>query len=358
MRIIYFSTFLFFFTQFIYSQNPDQATLDKIVEEDSLVKDKEFSNFIIRIDYYNKTLSSGRDLGVEQYSLAPSLTYNHKSGISASLTGSYYSIDEPHYNMTDANINYSNFFKFNDNWAYSLSYDHYFYHPDSASVLTNNLGLSTSYSVGKFSANLSYGHSFGGNEIGNSLSPGISGFFIIRNVGFIDKIEFLPSISASFGTSNITFRKFNATHFQNGQGYSYSNSKLLKGTAYAILLKDYKGYKTNNPQSTLTFNQYLFDVGLVIGYKKYVETHPGTTVTQSQYDAAVIAKLKQAPTTSTEEFGLLSWNFSIPVRLKIGRYTLGVTYNYIIPHLLPHETYDNLPNQSYFSAMMSYKISK
>ncbi len=353
MRIIYFSIFLIFCTQYIYAQNPDQATLDKIVEEDSLIKDNESSNFIIRIDYYNRTLSSGRDLGVEQYSLAPSLTYNHRSGISASLIGSYYSVDEPHYNMTDANINYSNFFKFNDNWAYSLSYDHYFYHPDSASVLTNNIGLSTSYSVGKFSANLSYGLSFGGNETGNSLSPGFSGFFIIRNVGFIDKIEFLPSISATLGTSNITFRKFNATHFQKGhKGITYQEAKSIRNSEFGKLIFDFFDFKNNNPKSTEMFKEFAkTDTAAFLEYRS---NHPGATVID--YKNALIEAFKK--TNTKEEFGLMSYNFSLPVRFKIGRYTLGVTYNYIIPHLLPNETYDDLPNQSYFSAMMSYKIGK
>ena len=362
MKTFYCLVFFILQALFLFAQNPDQATLEKVIAEDSIAKNNEdeTSYFVVRIDYYNKTLSYGRDLGVQQYSLLPSLTYNHKSGLSASITGNYYNVDTPNYNMTDFNISYNNYFKFNEDWSYAISYDHYFFNPDSASLLKHSIGLGTSYTIGKFSGNLNFATSYGSGQSANSFSPGISGFFEIKNVGFIDKIEFLPSISLSFGNGNITFRKFNSNHFQAGHGYTYDESSNLKKTEYAFFLKSYKNYKTANPYTPYTLQQYIVGYELVVGYNKFVANHPGTKVTQAEYNLTVITLLQEAAkkTSNKEEFGLMSYNFSVPVRVKIKNFTFGITYNYIIPHLLPNDSEDDLPNQSYFSAMMSYRIGK
>ena len=352
MRFFY-PLLLFLIPVFTFAQNPDQATIDKIVDEDSLITDGQSSDFVVRFDYYNKTLSAGRDLGIVQYSLLPSLTYNHKSGISASISSNYYSVSEPHYNMTDVNINYSNFFKFNDNWAYSISYDHYFFNPDSASVLTNNMGLGTSYNIGKIAINLNYGLSFGSSATGNSFNPGVSGFFEIKNVGFIDKIIFMPSVSASFGSSNITFRKFNANQFKEGhQGLAYMDAQNFKNSEFYQVLKDFRVFKKQNPDSTVTFGKFaITDTEAINDYKL---RHPGATL--YDYRQALNSVFKK--NNNKEEFGLMSYNLSVPVRFKINKLTLGLTYNYVIPKLLPNDVEDELPNQSYFSAMISYRVGR
>ena len=320
-----------------FAQNPDEqkqgTSQDATTELAADTTDEELpSDLIFRIDYYSKVLTAGRDFGTSQYGISPSITYYHKSGIYGGLTSNLYSQSEPRYAMTDVTLGYSNFFKFAENWSYTATFDHYFFNPTS-NLLSNSLAVYTNYDFGKVNVGTSYSFFFGGNETGNRINPSIGGYFKIKNVGFIDKITFSPTLSATIATDNIAFSKFSQSQFE-----TFYNSTSGNALAEKIL-------KRKRPA---LYSQYL----------KEKETNPGLTVEAFSNEKGIKF---QAPNQTQEKtvFGLMSWNFSLPVKFRIKNLSLGITYNYVIPVLLPDESYTTeVTNQSYFSANLSYTFSK
>ena len=59
------------------------------------------SQLAVRLSYNSNVLSAGRTLGIENFGLAPGLSYYHKSGLYADVSG-YWSKDfDPSYYLND-----------------------------------------------------------------------------------------------------------------------------------------------------------------------------------------------------------------------------------------------------------------
>jgi hypothetical protein len=327
-RSLFYCFILFFFAHsaYINAQNPDELQISNTVDADTTSEDELGSDFVLRVDYQSKVLSSGRDFGVSQYGFSPSLTYYHKSGLYGGVTGSFYSQSSPKYSLTDFNIGYSNVFNFAQSWSYMVSYDRYLFNPDSDGLLKNAGTVFTNYDFGPINGGVSYTIMFSNEEIAHRLNPSIGGYFTIRHVGFIDKISFAPSVSATIGTSNVPFIKLGKRTYTAGQGYDIEELAAFREIVKLGLKLQYRQARKKNAE--LTPSQFLESRNLPV----------------PQAD-------------SNTYFGLMSWNFSIPIKFKVGNFALGVTYNYVIPVALPNETYDSLPNQSYIGANISYTFS-
>jgi len=303
----------------------EDSTIMKVMEIDSALTDDLLpSEFIFRIDYYNKTLSAGRDLGVNQFSVIPSITYYHKTGFYTGLSGSWYSKTYPNYSLTDLTAGYSNLLGKSGKFSYSLSYDHFFFNPSDGGVLTNAFGIYSNYDFGSVNIGLNYSYLFGNKENGNKLSPSIGAYIKIKNVWFIDKITIMPSISATIGSNNLPFSVFNKNTFEKDNG-DYNTKDILNAfqEQYPIEFKVWRKEKKSNPK--LKIKDYLVNNNIDVKLPDF------------------------------KVFGLMSWNLSIPIKFTINNVKLGITYNYVIPVQLPHENYD-LNNQSYFSANISYLL--
>ena len=70
-------------------------------------------------------VNAGRDFGVSQQGLIPGISFFHKSGLFASVSGYWSSQFDPKYNLTVAEIGY--FGEVNKKLSYSLNYEHSFY---------------------------------------------------------------------------------------------------------------------------------------------------------------------------------------------------------------------------------------
>ena len=312
----------------ITSMAIEDSAIIKVMEMDSALTDDFLpSEFIFRIDYFNKTLSAGRDLGVNQFSVIPSITYYHKTGFYTGLSGSWYSETFPNYSLTDLTAGYSNLLGKSGNFSYSLSYDHFLFNPSDGGVLTNALGIYGNYDFGPVNVGLNYSYLFGNKETGNKLSPSVGAYFKIKNVGFIDKITIMPSISVTFGSGNLPFSVFNKKTYKN-------DSTIFDGVDVSRLFSEqhtFEYYKLRNKYKTLDEDSFIKQE------INYLKAHPKLNL--------VIPNV----------FGLLSYNLSLPVKFTIGRVKLGITYNYVIPIQLPYQIY-HLKNQSYFSANISYLL--
>jgi hypothetical protein len=300
VKLLLFSLLLFPF--FAYSQDLNQTQTQQEIDSltissstaDSTVS-SEFSELSIRLSFLNRALSYGRDFGINQSALTASATYFHKTGLFTALTGYWYSECDPKYSLTLLSLGYNG--DLTDNLTYSVSYDRYFFN-GSTGLISNGLNAFANYDFGYFNISASYGYLFG-QEKAHNASLNLAGFWKIKEVGFIDKITFTPNVSALFGTESVPLGRFPENQFIKANQRPWVQRRLAN---------------RNRPI-----------------------TQPTVTTTKNT-------------------FGLMAWNFAIPVRFTVGFFRLGLTWNYVIPVKLPNEDYDNPTPAGFFNISLGYSI--
>ncbi|MFN8357033.1 MAG: hypothetical protein U0Y10_21445 [Spirosomataceae bacterium] len=155
-----------------------------------------------RLGYTNHAYFAGRDYDIKQYMLMPSITYQHKSGVYADLSGLSYSQSNPMYEMTMASVGYmgivgSNFWFFGEYSRTFLTKPD----PDNPNPIPNALTVFAMYDLGKVMPSVAYAYMFG-DETTQRIIPSVSGYFAKKLNGFIDRITFSPGISVTLGTTN------------------------------------------------------------------------------------------------------------------------------------------------------------
>lgn len=146
---------------------------------------------------------------------------------------------------------------------------------------------------------------------------------------------------------------------------SYDVGPISLGTTYSLLfgngqtghrlLPSISGYKA---WRKLGFIDKLFIVpslSATIGTDNIVyQVFPRKAVSKNP-KAKKPAKAGQPVETELTTFGLMSWNLALPVKVRVGNFTVGATYNYIIPIQLAHEPADaGFSHKSYVSFTASY----
>ncbi|MCU0391962.1 MAG: hypothetical protein MUE81_12655 [Thermoflexibacter sp.] len=284
----------------IYAQDLTQQASQK--ETDSLVAETTQANaseLSLRINYLNRALSYGRDFGLNQSALTATATYYHKTGLFGSVAGFWYSGTDPNYSLTLLSLGYNG--ELTEDWTYSLSYDRFFFNPNTSGLIQNGLNAYTNYDFGYWNVSANYGYAFGEENLHN-LSLNIAGYAKIKDVGFIDKITFMPNISALLGTESVPLGRFTQTQFERAYQRPWVQRRL----------------QNRNPNRPIP-----------------------------------------QPIVQTQEqqvFGLMAWNFAIPVRFAVNNFRLGITWNYIIPVQLPNEDYNNLSPSSFWNISLGYTI--
>ena len=272
---------------------------------DSLLNtDYSMSALSVRAGYISNITNAGRDMGIEQFGFSGGISYYHKSGFFGDISGFWNSDLVPAFNplVTTAGYMLSSIPKF----SLTASYDHYFYFSGSDSLgyyfpFTNSLNISPYLDLKFLSVGVNYSFLFG-DQTAHRIRPDIYGIISINHVGFIDKIQFLPGVSMYWGNQDV----------------------ITQNTQY-LNLKDFI--------RKVGFNRFR------ILYSQY-----GDTLLQYIYQEEV-----------NNVFGLLNYNFSLPVNFYIGNFTLSCSYFYNIPVALPGEQIDLSPN-SYFSTSIIYSI--
>lgn len=163
-----------------------------------------------RVRYTNKALFAGRDFGVNQSMLMPSVSYLHKSGLYADFTGYAYSQSSPKYQFSNVSVGYMGVlgtkFLYSAEYGRSISST-----KDVPNVLANSLSLQGSFTHKKLVASLNYSFYFDDSQSSHLLVPSVGLNLSTKKIGFIDKISFMPSINAVFGNSSSFQNTFNPT---------------------------------------------------------------------------------------------------------------------------------------------------
>jgi hypothetical protein len=221
-RIRYWLMSLLITASAAYAQDADSLSVNTsqlLSAEDSLsifslidsllhLEDAAGSQFALRISYNSNVLSAGRTLGIQNFGLAPGVSYYHKSGLYADLSG-YWSKDfDPSYYLTVASVGYMH--DLSDRFSIMAGYDRYFYNmagQDSYIPYKNTLSVTPIMDFKPLSISANYAFYFG-DQYAHRIMPGLSLTLEKRRLWNIDRVAFLPSVFALMGNEVITKIEF------------------------------------------------------------------------------------------------------------------------------------------------------
>ncbi|HOX83862.1 MAG TPA: hypothetical protein PLJ60_09500 [Chryseolinea sp.] len=161
------------------------------------------SQLAIRMGYNSNVLSAGRTLGIENFGLAPGISFYHISGLVADVT-SYWSKDfDPSYYLTVTSIGYMH--DFSKHFSILAGYDHYFYNVSNNSYIPYQNTLYVTPIVEFKPVNFSLGYSFYfGDQQVHRLMPSIGFTFEKRKWLGLSRVALLPTASVLWGNEQIS----------------------------------------------------------------------------------------------------------------------------------------------------------
>lgn len=179
----------------------DTLTIIDLLDSLLMLEDQTSSQFSIRLGYNSNVLEAGRTLGIENFGLAPALSYYHKSGVYADVTG-YWSKDfQPKYYLTVASVGYM--YDFNKHFSFIAGYDRYFYSDATYIPYQNTLSITPVAEVKPVSISLNYSYYFG-DQSAHRLMPGIGLTLEKKKFWIFDRIALLPAFYALWGNMTMT----------------------------------------------------------------------------------------------------------------------------------------------------------
>ncbi|MGB0443398.1 MAG: hypothetical protein ACPGFK_00995 [Flavobacteriaceae bacterium] len=175
------------------------AILDDLFVADSLdILDlfddlKKQDYLYVTVLYNSKTLFSGRDFGVDQYSAFPSISYIDGNNFFANLSSGYYSGVSPNWDFVTLSGGYSNYINKKKTLMATAVYSYSSYTQDVADLNNQRITAGLSYRKKWFRNALTAGYLFGG----------ASSSFVSNNtyvsIDILDTKSFDVSIQPRFG---------------------------------------------------------------------------------------------------------------------------------------------------------------
>ncbi len=197
----------------VWQVQAQEASLDSLIDvilsEDDWLSlpdsGKRYHFIYANVDYGNRTIYAGRDLGIDQVNLTGQLFYFHPSGLNFGIGGIWYSEIEPHYNATIASVGYRQSLSKDKKFSLRGSYDRYF---------TSKSDSAEDYSIDNgFNASLSYYSRAFSSRLGGSLLTGTetipqvtweaAGHITLYKFGLFNDITLDPSLLFFFSTQTI-----------------------------------------------------------------------------------------------------------------------------------------------------------
>lgn len=288
------------------------------------------SEINFRAGYNNNTVSLGRNYGINQQSIYPGIAFYHKSGVYMNYTGFINTQTTPAYNLTMLSAGYMA--PLGAHWNYNMAYEHWFFSQQNEdNPLNNSADVSGSYNTRYGYATVDYSLLFG-NEIAHRLMLSITGKLQFKQVWIFQSIRILPSFNMIFGTEDVTLYRFSA---------SDRNHQLL----YILRLKKEELQK-------------LYQEGAITRdeLREFLSSQRlASTGSLSQEQETRLEEILNDLMQHTTTFGLMDYNFSIPVTFSTRSFSFTLNYTYSIPVPLPDENYAMDPI-GYFGASVAYRL--
>jgi hypothetical protein len=176
---------------------------------DSLLNNSEVSGsqLALRLSYNSNVLSAGRTLGIENFGLAPGISYYHSSGFYGDVSG-YWSKDfEPAYYLTIVSLGYMK--DFSKRFSLMAGYDRYLYSigEDYYIPFKNTFYITPILEFKPISLTGNYSF-YSGDETAHRIMPGLSVTLQKRKFRKIDRVALIPSFFILFGNQVVTTHKY------------------------------------------------------------------------------------------------------------------------------------------------------
>ena len=143
----------------------------------------------------------GREYGNKAFSLAPSLSYSHSSGLYGTVSGYYFQQSQsPRYAFTDLELGYTN--GVTKAWMYSVSYNRVFFTPPTSAtdkLIPNGLEAYTAYKLGPLKAAADYNFFFGKSSA-QTITLALSGELKKEDWLGLDAVRLTPEAQMLWGS--------------------------------------------------------------------------------------------------------------------------------------------------------------
>lgn len=270
----------------------DSLSIFSLIDSLLSLEDASGSQLALRMAYNSNVLSAGRTLGIENFGLAPGISYYHRSGLYADLSG-YWSKDfEPAYYLTVASLGYMR--DLSKHFSVMAGYDRYFYSiatsENSYIPYKNTLSVSPILEFKPLSLTTNYSFYFG-EQRAHRIMPCLTLTLQKRKFWNIDRIAFMPSVFALMGDEVITKMEF----------------------------------------------------------------VPPKTVREAIDNMRDHGRISSAVEVRNHVFGIMNYAFSAPVSITHKQWMMTFTWSYSIPKALPGEPL-TLSESTYLSGSLTYII--
>ncbi len=258
--------------------------LDSMLSTESVVS--KTSQMAIRVAYNSNIASTGRTIGIDKFGLSSGVSYFHKTGLYADVSGYWSTEYDPDYYLTIASAGYM--ISPVKRWSLLTEYNRFIYTdtgPDIVIPYTNNIGVSNFFNFKPLVLRLDYYFYFG-QKNAHRIMPGLGLSFEKRNWQGIDRILFYPYTNILFGTEVITeYFPYETTRL--GALYRVRNGLPLYYTKDKTVFGD-MNYSFSAPLS-ITLNNWNFLVSYTYNIPKAL---PGEELglTNSGYLSATITR--------------------------------------------------------------------
>ncbi len=140
-----------FCSEFLFSQEIKKDVVDDLLDEILLQEDnlldeiiQSLSNYqflYVNVTYNSNTYFSGRDIGFDQFNVAPQISYVSSKGFYAGISGNYYNEFYPKWDVTVVNLGFNKEIGQKKLFRYTISFAKYFYANEEDNILSNSVNL-------------------------------------------------------------------------------------------------------------------------------------------------------------------------------------------------------------------------
>jgi len=291
------------------------------------------------MSYNSNVLSAGRNYGINQKSFSPGISYYHKSGLYTDYSGYWNSSTTPNYNLSIFTLGY--LIAIGKHWILSGNYERWWYHQDPSSTLNNSLGSTFTFSTKYWYTTLDYSYFFG-KDNAHRVIGSVTGKINLGKWWKFTSIRLLPSATTFFGNSYITMRFSPSTKELAREGLGIYND-LKTSPVFRNYIKN-----TVNTEDWIQIRDLLLR-------RRSQPYQDGKRILDILNSYPSLNNLLQPANQVKKVYGIMDYNFSLPLSLQTKHLSILLTYTYSIPIALPGEE-TTLDPVSYFGASISYRI--
>jgi hypothetical protein len=159
----------------------------------------------VRLGYNSNILADNRTFNIDQFGLAPGVSYYHKSGVYADYSAYWSKEYDPHFYLSVGSVGYLN--SFGKHYNLLAEYSHYFYNQPSDSTVyvpyVNNIGVTNYFDFKPLVLRLDYYFYFG-DRTAHRIMPSVGLNLVKKKWLGLDRVSIYPSFNVLFGTDDAT----------------------------------------------------------------------------------------------------------------------------------------------------------